>query len=87
LQLLYLDELLELVKRKFCEQFKERLKSINATIGETFEFTDMFLKIMNSIEEKSERKKKDRAEKGPRKFEHTDKGKQSKLCSLFQVKR
>lgn len=73
LQLLYLDELLELVKRKFCDRFKDQLKSLSDLISNQFDFTDIFLKILNSIEAKSKRKREEA--QAPRKFHETEKGK------------
>lgn len=78
LQLLYIDELLEAVRKKFCDQYRETLEDVKARTKQHLEFTDMFVKILESVESRSERQRKERAEKGPRKFEQTDKAPKSK---------
>lgn len=78
LQLLYIDELLEAVRRKFCDQYRETLQDVKSRTKQQLEFTDMFMKILESVESRSERQKKERAEKGPRKFEQTEKAKTTK---------
>ncbi len=74
-----------MVKRKFCEQYKDileaatnnsnnRRKKTNYPYDETF--TDIFVKILNSLEKKSVKDKLERKEKGPRKFSETNRGKE-----------
>mmetsp|Transcript_14817 Transcript_14817/g.20666 ORF Transcript_14817/g.20666 Transcript_14817/m.20666 type:complete len:595 (-) Transcript_14817:42-1826(-) len=78
LQLLYIDELLEAVRKKFCDHYRETLEDVKIRTKQHLEFTDMFVKILESVESRSERQKKERAEKGPRKFEQTDKASKTK---------
>jgi hypothetical protein len=54
--LLYIDELLEAVKRKFIDTFGDKVK--NTTLE--FDFTDAFVELLDSIESRSvkEREKK-----------------------------
>jgi len=75
LSLLYLEELLEHVKRKFCERFNEMLSAQKNLAKYDFDFTDMFNKILASIETKTNKEKEDRLQKGPRKFGETEKAK------------
>jgi len=52
IQLLYIDELLEMIKQKFCETFGDLLADVQRRTQETFEFEDIFVKLLNDLEDR-----------------------------------
>eukprot|EP01133_Synstelium_polycarpum_P001114 gene1114-1272_t len=79
LSLMYLDELLAIVKRKFIKMYKDMLVAIknssDAVVIDTFEpFTDKFDLLLRKVEQQSKVKS---APSVPKRFEDTEKGKQA----------
>ncbi len=69
LALAYVDELLEAVKKQFCETFTSRMKNTSLD----FDFTKSFTQLMATLEEESLRKKVE--SKKAKTFSETEKGK------------
>lgn len=66
LSLLYIDDLLAIVREKFCEMFGDKIQNFSHC---EFEFTEMFETILRSLEMRKSRSKQ------PRRFSETEKGK------------
>ncbi|KAI8330421.1 SRP54-type protein [Chlamydoabsidia padenii] len=69
LQLSYIDELLETVKRLFIETYKDSVVADQGIHGDYSEFDAVFNKVLLSLEQKSSSNKT----RAPRKFENTKK--------------
>ncbi|KAJ1921501.1 hypothetical protein H4219_000538 [Mycoemilia scoparia] len=84
LQLTYITELLQKVKKRFVELFSDRLKnaiyqkkdSEEDQVFEEFNFTDSFASILRAVEKKDELSRQDRRNQ-PRRFEDTNKYQQT----------
>src|SRR5690606_11709417 len=66
------DELLEVVKKKFCSMFSEQIASLKKSFKTSFDFDDTFTHLMYSVEERTSRKKQE--PKTPKAFSETKKG-------------
>jgi len=63
------------VKKKFISEFKEAIDQFKRDSKIQFDFMNTFVKTLANLESKTNRVKVERAEKGPRKFQETRKGK------------
>ncbi len=76
LQLLYLEEMLELVKKKFCNLFGEAIKTKTLDLSKPLAFDKQFEKVQQLLEVKAAEAKQTKASQ--RRFEETKKGQEVK---------